>query len=251
MRAHQEGHQTRYFASFAACIGSTLGVAFAGNLVTFLVFYEMLSLATYPLVIHSESPRAIRSGRKYLTYALTAGVLLLAAVIWTGQAAGTYEFTAGGILNPGALSAPSMRILFLLFIAGVDGGPGFENRELADAPELSMSSLLDTQMYQEITAYFVDHVPLRQAGIEVDAWIDFHILGDTPEPSRVAIGSDGWLFNPNTFMCPDDLPSPGAAPDERANCWRPARSRSRRSPRRSAAGAHHGPATGRSRAPRR
>ncbi|MHC4849121.1 MAG: monovalent cation/H+ antiporter subunit D family protein [Planctomycetota bacterium] len=119
VRAHQEGHQTRYFASFAACIGSTLGVAFAGNLVTFLVFYEMLSLATYPLVIHSESPRAIRSGRKYLTYALTAGVLLLAAVIWTGQAAGTYEFTAGGILNPGALSAPSMRILFLLFIAGV------------------------------------------------------------------------------------------------------------------------------------
>jgi len=119
VRAHNEGHQTRYFASFAACIGSTLGVAFAGNLVTFLVFYEMLSLATYPLVIHNESPRAIRSGRKYLTYALTAGVLLLAAVIWTGQAAGTYEFTAGGILNPGALSASSMRILFLLFIAGV------------------------------------------------------------------------------------------------------------------------------------
>ncbi|MHC4410844.1 MAG: monovalent cation/H+ antiporter subunit D family protein [Planctomycetota bacterium] len=119
VRAHKEGHQTRYFASFAACIGSTLGVAFAGNLVTFLVFYEMLSLATYPLVIHNESPRAIRSGRKYLTYALTAGVLLLAAVIWTGQAAGTYEFTAGGILNPGALPASSMRILFLLFIAGV------------------------------------------------------------------------------------------------------------------------------------
>lgn len=119
VRAHNEGHQTRYFASFAACIGSTLGVAFAGNLVTFLVFYEMLSLATYPLVIHNESPRAIRSGRKYLTYALTAGVLLMAAVIWTGQAAGTYEFTAGGILNPGALSASSMRILFLLFIAGV------------------------------------------------------------------------------------------------------------------------------------
>ena len=119
VRAHKEGHQTRYFASFAACIGSTLGVAFAGNLVTFLVFYEMLSLATYPLVIHNESPRAIRSGRKYLTYALTAGVLLLAAVIWTGQAAGTFEFAAGGILSPGALPASSMRILFLLFIAGV------------------------------------------------------------------------------------------------------------------------------------
>jgi len=119
VRAHHEAHQTRYFASFAACIGSTLGVAFAGNLVTFLVFYEMLSLATYPLVIHSETPQALRSGRKYLTYALTAGVLLLAAVLWTGQAAGTYDFEAGGILETGALSASSMRILFLLFIAGV------------------------------------------------------------------------------------------------------------------------------------
>jgi len=119
VRAHREGHQTRYFASFAACIGSTLGVAFAGNLVTFLVFYEMLSLATYPLVIHKESREAIRSGRKYLTYALTAGVLLLAAVLWTGRAAGTYNFEAGGILGVQALDASSMRLLFLLFIAGV------------------------------------------------------------------------------------------------------------------------------------
>ena len=119
VRAHRERHQTRYFASFAACIGSTLGVAFAGNLVTFLVFYEMLSLATYPLVIHTETPQAIRSGRKYLTYALSAGLLLLAAVLWTGQAAGTFEFRPGGILASGMLSAGAMRVLFLLFIAGV------------------------------------------------------------------------------------------------------------------------------------
>ena len=99
VRLHKEGHQTRYFAAFAACIGSTLGIAFSANLVTFLVFYEMLSLATYPLVIHKENRKAIRSGRKYLTYALTAGVLLLAAVLWTGQAAGTYDFRAGGILD--------------------------------------------------------------------------------------------------------------------------------------------------------
>jgi len=119
VRAHREKHQTRYFASFAACIGSTIGIAFSANLVTFLVFYEMLSLATYPLVIHSESPKAIRSGRKYLTYALSAGVLLIAAVVWTGSAAGTFEFKAGGILAPGDLSPSSMRLLFLLFIAAV------------------------------------------------------------------------------------------------------------------------------------
>jgi len=119
VREHREKHQTRYFAAFAACIGSTLGIAFSANLVTFLVFYEMLSLATYPLVIHSESPKAIRSGRKYLTYALTAGIALIAAVLWTGNAAGTYEFTAGGILEPGMLSPSAMRLLFLLFIVAV------------------------------------------------------------------------------------------------------------------------------------
>ncbi|MEM8885599.1 MAG: monovalent cation/H+ antiporter subunit D family protein [Planctomycetota bacterium] len=119
VRAHDEKNQTRYFASFAACVGSTLGVAFAGNLVTFLVFYEMLSLATYPLVIHSESPKAIRSGRKYLTYALTAGVLLMAAVIWTGVTVGNFDFKPGGIIEPDMLDAGSMRVLFLLFLAGV------------------------------------------------------------------------------------------------------------------------------------
>ena len=119
VRLHREKHQTRYFASFAMCIGSTLGIAFSANLVTFLVFYEMLSLATYPLVIHKENAKAIRSGRKYLTYALTAGVLLLAAVLWTGHAAGTYDFRAGGILDVEDLSASSMRLLFVLFIAGV------------------------------------------------------------------------------------------------------------------------------------
>jgi multicomponent Na+:H+ antiporter subunit D len=109
VRAHHEQRQTRYFASFAACIGSTLGIAFSANLVTFLVFYEMLSLATYPLVIHAETPKALRSGRKYLTYALSAGIHLIAAVIWTGIAAGTYEFRAGGILEPGMLAPSSSR----------------------------------------------------------------------------------------------------------------------------------------------
>jgi multicomponent Na+:H+ antiporter subunit D len=119
VRLHKEKHQTRYFATFAACIGSTLGIAFSANLVTFLIFYEMLSLATYPLVIHSQTPKAIRSGRKYLTYALSAGVLLMAAVLWTGSVAGTFDFKAGGILGPDSLSPTSMRLLFVLFIAGV------------------------------------------------------------------------------------------------------------------------------------
>ncbi|MBU1866084.1 MAG: hypothetical protein KKE89_06685 [Actinobacteria bacterium] len=98
----------------------------------------------------------------------------------------------------------------LLFLAGMRSDPKFENRRLAPAPDLEITRLLDTAMYQEATAFFVDRVPLRDLGVRVDAWIDFHVLGDTPNPKDVAIGKDGWLFNPVTYTatCTDDLPDP-------------------------------------------
>ena len=98
----------------------------------------------------------------------------------------------------------------VLFLAGMRSDPNFENRRLASAPDLAVSRLLDTEMYQEATAFFVDRVPLRDLGVRVDAWIDFHVLGDTPNPASVAIGKDGWLFNPETYtaICTDDLPDP-------------------------------------------
>ena len=78
------GHkQTRYFASFAVCLSATIGIAFAANLLTLVIFYEILTIATYPLVIHKETPEAIFGGRKYLVYLLTGGVFLLLALAFT------------------------------------------------------------------------------------------------------------------------------------------------------------------------
>ncbi|MBN1585810.1 MAG: monovalent cation/H+ antiporter subunit D family protein [Candidatus Omnitrophica bacterium] len=111
--------QTRYFASFAVCLGSTIGLAFSGNLITFLIFYEMLSIATYPLVIHKENQESLAAGRKYLTYALSAGLLLILATAWTSQLAPTLEFKAGGFLVPAMTGKGELRILFSLFILGV------------------------------------------------------------------------------------------------------------------------------------
>ncbi|MHB8766402.1 MAG: monovalent cation/H+ antiporter subunit D family protein, partial [Deferrisomatales bacterium] len=119
VRAAKEANQTRYFASFAVCLGATIGVALSANLLTFLIFYEILTIATYPLVIHKETPEAIAGGRKYLTYALTAGVLLFAAIGWTYQATGTLDFRAGGILGSADLTPGALAALFALFIAGV------------------------------------------------------------------------------------------------------------------------------------
>lgn len=119
VRGLDDKRQTRYFASFAVCLSATMGVAFAANLLTFIVFYEILTVATYPLVIHKETPVAIRAGRKYLAYTLTAGVFLVAATVVTYQAAGTLDFRAGGIPGLADVSGGTLRALFVLFMAGV------------------------------------------------------------------------------------------------------------------------------------
>lgn len=119
MRGHGEKHQTRYYASFALSLSATLGIAFASNLLTFLVFYELLTLATYPLVVHKESPNAIRAGRIYLAYALSAGLLFLTATVWVHGLTGITEFREGGFLSTENLSSFQLNLLFVLFIMGV------------------------------------------------------------------------------------------------------------------------------------
>jgi len=119
VRGLNEHKQTRYFASFAVCLSATIGIAFAANLLSFVLFYEILTIATYPLVIHKETPAAISAGRKYLVYTLTAGVLLIAATAWTYAMAGSVEFVAGGLLRNVDADARSLSLLFALFLAGV------------------------------------------------------------------------------------------------------------------------------------
>jgi len=117
VRGVPEHRQTRYFASFAICLSATIGIAFAANLLTFVIFYEVLTIATYPLVIHKETPEAIAAGRKYLVYLLTGGTVLLLALIFTYQMTGTVEFQPGGFLSA-QFGHVKLLILFLLFLVG-------------------------------------------------------------------------------------------------------------------------------------
>jgi multicomponent Na+:H+ antiporter subunit D len=119
VRGLNEHKQTRYFASFAVCLSATIGIAFAGNLLSFVLFYEVLTIATYPLVIHKETAAAISAGRKYLLYTLTAGVLLIAATAWTYTMVGSVDFVAGGLLRDAKISPRSLAVLFALFLGGV------------------------------------------------------------------------------------------------------------------------------------
>jgi multicomponent Na+:H+ antiporter subunit D len=115
-----ERGQTRYYGAFAVSLSATIGIAFAANLLTLVIFYELLTLATYPLVVHKQTPEAISGGRRYLAYALTGGLAMLAAAGWTYMTSGPADFTAGGFLG-GEVGRGEAAALFALFIvaAGV------------------------------------------------------------------------------------------------------------------------------------
>jgi len=119
MRGAKEKHQTRYFASFAVCLSATIGIAFSANLLTFILFYEALTLATYPLVIHKENKEAIKAGRGYLAYTLTAGLLLVGGSALIYSYTGTLDFTPGGLFTEVDLPQHVMLILFIMFLGGV------------------------------------------------------------------------------------------------------------------------------------
>lgn len=124
MRAHNEHHQTRFYVFFAVAIAATIGAAFAGNLMTLYIFYEALTLATYPLVTHGGGGKDRAGGRTYLTILLaTSLTFLLLAMAWTYTLAGTLAFVNGGIFREGEGLVPGLTpgllaLLFALFLFG-------------------------------------------------------------------------------------------------------------------------------------
>ncbi|MCF6249531.1 MAG: monovalent cation/H+ antiporter subunit D family protein [Desulfobacula sp.] len=119
MRGLNEHGQTRFVSFFALAISATLGAAFSANLLTLYLFYEVLSLATYPLVTHHQDEKSRVSGRRYLIFILGTSIgLVLPAMIYCYHATGTLEFaTAGGIFT-GQLSKPAATVLLLMFVFG-------------------------------------------------------------------------------------------------------------------------------------
>lgn len=118
MRGLREHSQTRYFAAFAASLSATIGIAFAANLITLYVFYELLTVSTYPLVVHAETTEARAAGRKYLAYTFSGGVAVLAGTILIFWLTGTTAFTPGGIEAIADVDPVFGRVAFTLVAAG-------------------------------------------------------------------------------------------------------------------------------------
>ncbi|MBF0471352.1 MAG: monovalent cation/H+ antiporter subunit D family protein [Gammaproteobacteria bacterium] len=119
MRGHNEKNQTRFFTAFAVAISCALGIAFSANLFTLFLFYELLTLSTYPLVVHSGTDEARRGGRVYLGLLLGTSIgLFLPAIIITWMVTGSVEFEQGGILE-GKLDPAWGGLLYALFLFGI------------------------------------------------------------------------------------------------------------------------------------
>lgn len=119
MRGHHEENQTRFYLFFAISIGSALGVAFAANMFTLFVFYEALTLCTFPLVTHSGTEKAKRAGRVYLGILIGTSIgFQLLGIIWTWTLTGTLDFRNGGVFDS-SISAGVLGVLFALYVFGI------------------------------------------------------------------------------------------------------------------------------------
>ena len=108
---------TRYYGFFTLCLTWTMGAAFAGNLLTLLIFYELLSVTSYVIIAHEETPEAIAAGKKYIIYVLIGGTLILFAIVFTYFLAGSQTLMRNGILSM-EHGRRALTLLFTAFIAG-------------------------------------------------------------------------------------------------------------------------------------
>lgn len=119
MRGNNEDNQTRFFCCFALAISSVMAICFSGNLLTLFIFYEVLTLSTYPLVTHAGNDAAKQGGRTYLGILLSTSIaFLLFAILGTYSLTGTLEFEAGGIFDD-SHSKAVLGLLLVLFCFGI------------------------------------------------------------------------------------------------------------------------------------
>ncbi|GAB6176318.1 monovalent cation/H+ antiporter subunit D family protein [Desulfobaculum senezii] len=170
MRAEHEHSQTRYFAFFALALSSTIGVAFSANLLTMYMFYEILSLSTYPLVTHHQDPEARASGRKYLLYIMGTSIgLALPAMLVAYFQAGTLDFGPGGFLagHVTPTMATTLLVMFLFGFAKVGIMPFHSWLPAAMVAPTPVSALLHAVAVVKVGAFSVLRVITGVFGVDL------------------------------------------------------------------------------------
>lgn len=119
MRGHNEKHQTRFYVLFAIAIAGVMAVAYSDNLFTLFLFYEILTVSTYPLVTHAGTRDARKGGKTYILILMGSSILFfLPAMVIVWFVSGTLEFQEGGVLA-GNLDLIWAAPLLLMFLFGI------------------------------------------------------------------------------------------------------------------------------------
>jgi multicomponent Na+:H+ antiporter subunit D len=168
MRHLNEHAQTRFFACFATSLAAAVGGAFAANLFTLVIFYEVLSLVTYPLVYHHEDEEGWTGSRKYLVYLMGASKsMLLAALALTYHIAGSLDFVPGGLLAGGDASAPLLTVVYFCYLFG-----------FAKAAVMPMHAWLPAAMVAPTPVSALLHaVAVVKMGVFCVLRVVFHVFG--------------------------------------------------------------------------
>ena len=168
MRHLKEHAQTRFFACFASSLAAAAGGAFAANLFTLVIFYEVLSLVTYPLVYHHEDEAAWTGSRKYLAYLMGASKsALLAALALTYSIAGSLDFVAGGLLAGVNATAALLTVVYFCYLFG-----------FAKAAVMPMHAWLPAAMVAPTPVSALLHaVAVVKMGVFCVLRVVFHVFG--------------------------------------------------------------------------
>jgi len=168
MRHLREHAQTRFYVCFALSLAAAVGGAFAANLFTLVIFYELLSLVTYPLVYHHEDEAGWLGGRKYIVYLMGASKsVLLAALALTYQIAGSLDFVAGGLLARVEAPAALLSVVYFCYLFG-----------FAKAAVMPMHAWLPAAMVAPTPVSALLHaVAVVKMGVFCVLRVVFHVFG--------------------------------------------------------------------------
>ena len=184
MRGHGEKNQTGYYAAFAMCLSATMGICFAANLITFFIFFEILTVATFPLVVHYRDEEGKASGHKYLAYTLISGQIFFAAIVIIYVCCGTLDFVPGGFVKAGDLPMPWACIVFFMMV-----GAG-----IVKAGVMPLHSWLPAAMVAPTPVSALLHaVAVVKAGAFCTLRVVLYVFG--PEAAKACHGADilAWM----------------------------------------------------------
>ncbi len=168
MRSLKEHAQTRFFAAFAVSLSAAVGGAFAANLFTLVIFYEVLSLVTYSLVYHRENEDSWHGSRRYLVYLVGASkTFLLAGLALTYQLTGTLDFMPSGLFDGVAASPLLLSVVYFCYLAG-----------FAKAAIMPMHAWLPAAMVAPTPVSALLHaVAVVKMGVFCVLRVVFHVMG--------------------------------------------------------------------------